>query len=113
MAAFTGSAELTSMQVRMTRRTVLRCLAEHRRDVTTGARNLAVLSQQRILRVSVMVELGNRPDRFPRLGDVAVLTRDLQIAVRASRSLRLLGRDCKRSDGCRKRDDRQAEECSQ
>jgi hypothetical protein len=113
MAAFTGSAELTSMEIRMTRRAVLRCLTEHRRDVTTGARNLTVLSQQRILRVSVMVELGNRPDRSPRLGDVAILTRDLQTAVRAPRSLRLLGKDCERSSGCQKRDDRQTEERSQ
>lgn len=53
------------------------------------AGNLAVLAQEWIFRLTVVVELGDRADGFPRFGNVAVLTRDLQIAVRAPCSLRL------------------------
>jgi hypothetical protein len=109
VATLTGSAELAPMDIRVTRRTVLRCFAEHRSDVATGAGDLAVLSQQWILRVFVVIELGNCTDRSPRLGDMAVLTGGLQIAVRAPRSLLLLGGYHERCAGCY-RDDRQTEE---
>lgn len=98
------------MDIRVTRRAVLRSLAEHGSDVAAGAGNLTVLSQQWILRLFVVVEVGNCPDRSPRLRNVAALTTDVQIAVRAARSLRLLSRNCERSRGGGQGDDRQTDE---
>ena len=110
MTAFTGTAKLPAMDIRVTRRAVLRGFAEHGSDVAAGAGDFTVLSQQWILRVFVVVEVGNCPDRSPRLRNVAVLTADFQIAVRAASSLRLLSGNCERSRGGGQRDDRQTDE---
>jgi hypothetical protein len=89
VTTLTGGAELAPMNVRVTERAVLRGFAEYRSDVAAGTGNLPVLAEQRVLCL-VVVELGNRPNRSPRLGNVAVLTRNLEVAMRIARPLHLL-----------------------
>jgi hypothetical protein len=90
VTTLTGSAELTPMNVRVAKRAVLRGFAEHRSHVAAGAGNLPVLAKQWVLRLVVVVELGNCTNGSPRFGDVAVLTCNLEIAVRIASSLNLL-----------------------
>ncbi len=48
----------------------------------------------------IVVELGHRADRLPSVDRMAILTRDVQITVRASRVIRRLRRSSARN-GCR------------
>ncbi len=90
VTTLTGGAELAPMNVRMTERAVLRGFAEYRSDVAAGTGNLPVLAEQGVLCLVVVVELGNCPNGSPGLGNVAVLTPNLEVAMRIARPLRLL-----------------------
>jgi len=66
-------------------------IAEHWLNVALGAGHRRVHAAQRVLRL-IVIEFGNRSDRFPRTCRVAVLARDVQIAVRAMRATGCLRR---------------------
>ena len=55
---------------------------EYEIHMTTGARRRCVHSAQRVSRVPVVIELGNRSNRFPTGGRVTGRARQIQRAVR-------------------------------
>jgi len=63
---------------------VLPHIIENRFDVALGAADRLVHPAQRIAGL-IVIEFRNRPDGFPSRGGVAVLTGDIQIAVRTVR----------------------------
>lgn len=90
VATLAGCTKLTTMNVGMTRRTGCGSLTEYGSHMAACARDLAVLTEQREFRLPVVVELGNSTHGSPGFGDMTVLACDIQVAVRASRSLHLL-----------------------
>ena len=81
---FTARTHLTAMNVGMTIGAVGSHVREDWLGVTLGAGNSLMLAAERIF-CGVVIELGNCPNGFPSHRGVAVLAREAQAAVRASR----------------------------
>ena len=90
-------SQLTLVNIGMAVLAAVSDVGEHWFDVALNAGHRLVHAAQRIARL-IVIEFRNRADRPPSVGRVAVLTGDIQIAVRtvsARRSLCLrVSRDC-------------------
>ena len=84
MALCAVSPHLPAMNVGMAVGTVRSGVREHRLGMTLGTSDSLVQAAKRIFRC-VVVELRNRADGLPACGRMAVLARDIQVAMGAAR----------------------------
>ena len=77
--------QLTLVNVGVTVLAALPDVGKHRLDVALRARHILVQAPQRVASL-VVIELGDGADRLPALGSVAILTWNIQIAVRTARA---------------------------
>lgn len=83
MALCAVSPHLPAMNVGVAVGTVRSGVREHRLGMTLGTSHSLVQAAKRIFR-GVVIELRNRADRLPPCGRMAVLARDIQVAMGAT-----------------------------
>jgi hypothetical protein len=113
MALCAVSPHLPAMNVGVAVGTVRSGIREHRLGMTLGTRHSLVQAAKRIFRC-VVIELWNRADGLPARGCMAVLARDIQVAMRASRDRRTsrLPKSCAHPEAGRSQDKEGPRECA-
>jgi hypothetical protein len=86
VALLTSRSHLPAMKVGMAVRAVNSRVGENHFRVALSAGDVLMLPAQRILRLAVVIEFWNRPDRLPSHRRVAVLAGYAQVSVRATRN---------------------------